>query len=226
MVLSYLFLVLYVISVAFYCSRSRRKPFLYDLLSKMSCSLLFVFTALSLQFEFPRGDSFWFSMMLTALLFSFLGDLFLVLRRHPRFKKASLFLMGGLCFLLTHCFLIVLYLKKTGFYPLSLLLAILLVSSAVFASRKMKLSFHQYKYLALLYSACISFMLCSSLFLLQRGITPLALCTITGSFLFLVSDCFLAFHYFSHVARQWIGVANSITYFGGQMLLAWSIAFI
>ena len=226
MVLPYILLVLFVIALAVYCSRSRRKPFSYELISKMSCSALFVLTALALRAEFPRGDSLWFTMMLAALLLSFLGDLFLVLRRHPAFKKNAFFLVGGLCFLLTHCCLCALYMIKAGFHPLSLLMTAAIVLFAAFMAKRVKLSFRSYKYLALIYSIVISFMLCCSVFLLQGGAVPLALCTVLGSLLFLISDCFLAFHYFSHTAREWIGTANAITYFCGQMLLAWSIAFV
>ena len=57
MVLPYILLVLFVIALAVYCSRSRRKPFSYELISKMSCSALFVLTALALRAEMCIRDS-------------------------------------------------------------------------------------------------------------------------------------------------------------------------
>ena len=207
-------------------SANTNKNRLLLLYAKMACSALFIVTAFVSRAYAPDGSRLWFGMMLTALFLSFAGDFFLALPNHGTGQKADWFLTGSSCFLCTHIVLIILYHFWGSFSFLAIILAVLLEGVSILAAKKAGLQFGRMAPVAIVYSGRVLFMVCNSFMLLFKSFSAFSLLVCIGSFLFLVSDCLLTYNHFSAKSRCWREFGNTITYFGGQFLLALSIALV
>ena len=150
---------------------------------------------------------------LTALVFSFLGDVLLM-------DKNNLFIYGIAAFLITqilYIFIIVKQMEKPSFFH-KYLYAFLFVNYVVFLLRLLKPNLGELFYPVLVYGITISvFGLVATLNYVTKRKTP-ALFLMLGAVLFLASDSMIALHKF-HDAKSFYPVAIMVTYVLAQYLI-------
>lgn len=180
------------------------------------------------------------SAMILALVFSWLGDLFL----HMWFHKIWT-VLGFLCFLTSHiCFIrayitginfMTVYFPEKPFYSIGEIIAIVIfVALFIFCMIKSKMNLKGLMKLPIvIYGIVIMTMLCKASVLgieaVKAGITPLsAVCAIAGAVFFVLSDFSISFLMFDkrHKKNFKLKLFNMYTYFAAEILLASLIFFI
>ncbi len=178
--------------------------------------------------------------MILALVFSWLGDLFL----HMWFHKIWTAL-GFVCFLTSHiCFIrayiigtnsLTVYFPEKPFYSVGEIIAIVLfVALFIFCMIKSKMNLKGLmKIPIIIYGIVIMTMLCKASVLgieaVSAGITPLcAVCATAGAVCFVLSDFSISFLMFDkkHKKNFKLKLFNMYTYFAAEILLASLIYFI
>lgn len=203
---------------------SRRKEPIRALWYKGAASLCFV--AVGLLGLVRSGDWDYAWKLAAALFLGFCGDELLAMRFIREGKHNLYFSLGAVAFSLGHILFIWAAIQRSGgFSPWSLLiLALLLLCSWLYARRKESHAGDMHIN-ALLYICLVCFMgavtcaaaaakpdLSSALFAL-------------GGLCFVVSDNILCAHYFGNDQRFLLNWLIHISYYGAQLLIAWSIFF-
>lgn len=186
--------------------------------------------------EFSEFDK----AMILALVFSWLGDLFL----HMWFHKIWTAL-GFICFLTSHICFIRAYIIGTNsltvaiperpFFSIGEIIAVVVfVALFIFCMIKSKMNLKGIMKLPIIvYGIVIMTMLCKASILgieaVKAGITPLVIvCAITGAVFFVMSDFSISFLMFDkrHKKNFKLKLFNMYTYFAAEILLASLIYFI
>lgn len=175
--------------------------------------------------------------MMTALVCSWLGDLFLHLWFHKIFTA-----IGFMGFLSAHIFFILAYLKgiavfspERGFFSIPEVIVVLIaISLFIVCIIKSKMNLKGIMKLPIvIYGIVIMTMLCKASLLgieaMTGGINPLfSVCAIAGAILFVLSDFSISFLMFDkrHKKNFKLKLFNMYTYFAAEVLLASLIYFI
>lgn len=166
---------------------------------------------IALVWRFGTRRFFYLWAVLVGLIFSLIGDVFLIV-------PEKFFVWGLLSFLFAHIFYCVAFLKAGAgkFNPLSLI-------AFVVGGIILKLNYagvpEALKIPVIVYAAAISLMLSFALNFYLTQKSPKALFALSGAFLFVVSDSILAFNKFTY---QFLTAKIFIlsTYFLAQWLIA------
>ena len=190
--------------------------------TKSIASLLFVAIAL-LSYIVAGTDARFFFLLLVAQVFAMAGDVLLVYGE----QKKAMFAAGLLSFLLTHIVLIVNFSTRAPFSLWDVLLWVALVGGCLLAHRPSGIKLGDMKLPALVYLCAISLMVSKAASLLYRGVFDLrgGLLAAVGAALFMASDVFLLLYDFRQPREKALRVANLITYYGGQALIALSVLY-
>ncbi len=186
--------------------------------------------------EFSEFDK----AMIIALVFSWLGDLFL----HMWFHKIWTAL-GFVCFLTSHiCFIrayiigtntFTVYFPEAPFYSTAEIIAVVIfVALFIICMIRSKMNLKGLMKLPIIiYGAVIMTMLCKASVLgieaLKYGVTPLCtVCAVAGAVFFVLSDFSISFLMFDkkHKKNFKLKLFNMYTYFAAEILLASLIYFI
>lgn len=160
------------------------------------------------------------TIIILALFFGFLGDVFLI-----KSKNSKFFIMGLLSFLIGHIFYIVELFKNINFknfyfiYLFSLLIPILI---SYFVYNKIKNYLGSFKAPVIIYIFIIATMLCLSIFYFLTNTTSLPLIAMLGAILFVLSDSILSISTFKGSFKR-DSFFIMITYIMAQFLLSYSL---
>ncbi|OPX50431.1 lysoplasmalogenase [Clostridium thermobutyricum] len=160
------------------------------------------------------------TIIILALFFGFLGDVFLI-----KSKNSKFFIMGLLSFLIGHIFYIVELFKNINFknfyfiYLFSLLIPILI---SYFVYNKIKNYLGSFKTPVIMYISIIATMLCLSIFYFLTNTTSLPLIAMLGAILFVLSDSILSISTFKGSFKR-DSFFIMITYIMAQFLLSYSL---
>lgn len=160
------------------------------------------------------------TIIILALFFGFLGDVFLI-----KSKNSKFFIMGLLSFLIGHIFYIVELFKNINFknfyfiYLFSLLIPILI---SYFVYNKIKNYLGSFKIPVIIYISIIATMLCLSIFYFLTNTTSLPLIAMLGAILFVLSDSILSISTFKGSFKR-DSFFIMITYIMAQFLLSYSL---
>lgn len=204
------------------------------LLSKALCSLIFVGTAITSQCFSEGGIRF--NTMLAAFICSFFGDVFLHV--YPKLGSEIVnYALGGISFLAGHVLYIVSFTNaERGFAFAENILVFQLAAAAVLCAvinilmRFFGLKLGKFSIPVAVYSFALMIMVVKAVtigFCMQKtgGIISSAAIGI-GAVLFAASDIVLASDFFTGGKDIKKKKANLILYYGGQMLLAFSLLWI
>lgn len=199
---------------------------------KMACSTLFVIAGICYYLHFHR-DGRNKSLDTTALLvlmglfFGWFGDLLLDL---ASLYGDMLFVVGIAAFAVNHIFFLIAFFRLYGFkipdIPVYLfILAVVFLFGIFVFKAEMK---DALLVPGIIYILIISLMLTKALSFLWSGSTANGMMTaeivlLIGAVLFFVSDSVLALAKFTATAPSYFGLINSITYFYGQLVMAYAI---
>ncbi len=163
--------------------------------------------------------------ILLALLFSFLGDIFLLLDK----LKQKYFILGLVSFAIGHIFYILTFLQSISNYNqfslfyLLFILPYLLIAKFIYI--KLNPYFSKYKLSIIIYGLILIMMSFTSL-LRFLDFTGLQLwLPFIGSILFIISDVILAFN-FLKIETKYSGAIIMFTYILAQLLIIMGIAVI
>lgn len=158
------------------------------------------------------------SLLITGLVFSWLGDMFLLFED----KQALFFIFGLVCFLTTHIFYIIYFLKFSA-SQISLIKKQPLLLIAVIGYGIALVSFlfphlGALKIPVIVYATVICTMLLCSLHIFYKVNSPARILYITGAAFFVVSDSLLALNKF-YQPFAYAGVCIMLTYCAAQYFI-------
>jgi len=158
----------------------------------------------------------WFVVL--AIIFSFLGDMFLI----P--KGIKWFSIGGVCFLLSHFFFILSYAEVTDFNKVPIfaiiLIAIAFITATVIIFTKLKKFLPKpLFYPMFFYLLCNGGMNSFALYRFISGINLASIITIIGAILFFISDTVLFFVRFNKNSIMKTHFLVMITYSLAELLI-------
>ena len=226
-------LVVYGALVAGYCFEKKfESKRLIRILSKMLCSAGFLTVAVlcGLESGFQK-EPLWSWGILSALVFSAVGDLLLALQKGEAGKKKfDRFTIGGMSFFWAHILFSAVFLRYQGFHWISAAASLALAGLQCWVLIRAKRPFDLFSVFSLIYLAALGFMAASGLWFFTR-ISPAEpslylVFTAVGAALFLVSDLLLCCKLFLNQKADWVNVGNTVTYFGGQLLFAMTIFYV
>ena len=226
--ITYIFVFLYFASLStlIYFTYTEKRNL--RLISKIITSLYFLFIAIS-SYLINNNNFNYFILIFFGLAFSFLGDIFLGIKHISKKMSTLLFLLGILCFSLTHIFFSIEFISLSALYLKDFIISsfLSLVLMSIIISNK-KIYLNNMFIPLLIYDFLISFMFCKSLSLISNPLisTISLILIISGTTLFIVSDFILAFIYFYKDCPKILKPLNSFSYYSGQLLLALSILYI
>lgn len=203
------------------------------LLSKTVASLFFVLTAFSASFTSHHGLSAK-SMVIIGLLCGLLGDIWLDLKVTYTNDIKSWLYSGFISFIAGHLFYLTAIMRISRMAPwiavFALLSGVCLGRFTISLEKNMKLNYGSYKRISFIYASVLYSTFTSSLFAcLYTGFQNTTLLFfLLGSLFFLVSDAILSTTYFGPKNREkpvWI-IANHVTYYAAQYLIASSLFFL
>ena len=200
----------------------------FRLISKIFCSLCFLLISITAYLNNPVNLTY-FYLIFIGLLFSFLGDIFLGIKKsEPKFNYI-LFMLGIISFSVTHIFYSICFINLSTFHIRDIIFAIFL-TFIIIASLKYnkKIDFRNLIIPCTVYGFLISFMVCKSISLISLTSTnTLALSLIiVGAILFIIPDYLLSFVMFYKNCPKSISRLNLLCYYVGQFLIALSILYI
>ena len=194
---------------------------------KIAASSVFIYTALFSYINNPTNFNY-FILVLIALIFAFLGDIFLALKAKPFEKLDNMFFLGLTSFVITHIFYSLAFISLGSLNIFIFILAILVALTLITFFKSIKnFSFKNWTTPSYIYIFAISFMLSNALGLIKCSLdkTPLLL-LIIGPLLLFISDFIISFIFFFEKPSKILGPINLITYYLGQILIALSILYI
>ncbi len=227
-------LMVYAICVAIYCFRKKFGAYRpIRILSKALCSAGFLLIAVVCGIEsgFQKAP-LWSWGIFSALIFSALGDFFLVLQKGEAGKKSfDFFTLGGISFFLAHVVFSAVFVSHHGFHWITVVVALALAGIQLGTLNRTKRRFDIFSIFSLIYLAALGFMAANGLLffadiLSAVSSSPYSFCVATGAVLFLISDLLLCYKLFLNGKAEWTDVGNTITYFGGQALFAITLLYV
>jgi uncharacterized membrane protein YhhN len=192
----------------------------HEKITKTATSVMFFITGV-LSMVLTRSFSFSSIFMCIGLFFSIFGDFFLIKQlkiKHSFMIGVSFFLLAQISYITA--FTSVIPLKWFDFAVFGII-----EGSALLVYRLMNFDAKSLKLPLLIYSSSLCFMAIkavSFIFVRPFGIYH-ALVVATGGILFLISDAILGYSIFSNRNSLKARLTNLLTYYFGQILLAFSI---
>lgn len=198
------------------------------LILKMCGSSVFIYTAILSYINNPTNLNY-FILIFIALIFSFLGDVFLALKSKPLEKLDTMFLLGLTSFVITHILYSSAFITLGSLNIFIFILAVLVSLTLITFFKSLKnFSFKNGTIPSYIYIFAISFMFCNALGLIKCNLNKTSLLLlIIGPLLLFISDFIIAFIFFlKNSPKLLLGSINLITYYLGQILIALSILYI
>lgn len=216
--------VLSLIQMPVYCFYKLKGKGRAYTISKCAGSLIFVLTALgSLFFSVPDAYSV---LIIAAMLLSAAGDYLLSRTASHRLK------IGGCTFAAAHICFIASFIYAAGFNWLSIPVVLALFAVELLAAKLLKLKSRGVGTEMSVYIIIVSAMAVSAVFMLVSDElrVPMSaaarIMTMLGSVMFLVSDLFwMTYGMIFSSAKASLKIANVLTYFPAQMLIAGALLF-
>ena len=203
---------------------SRRKEPMRAMFYKGLASLCFLAVGLLGLLRLGDWDYGWKAV--AGLFLGFCGDELLAMRFIREKKHDLYFSLGAVAFSLGHVLFIWAAIQRTGRFSLLTLavLALLLLCSGLYARRKESnagdMHLNAVMYICLV--CCMGAVTCGAA--LARPDLSSALFAL-GGLGFVVSDNILCAHYFGNDSRFLLNWLIHISYYGAQLLIAWSVFF-
>lgn len=203
---------------------TRRGQALGAMFFKGAASLCFVAVGLLGLLRLGDWDYGW--KALAGLILGFCGDELLAMRFIREEKHDLYFSLGATSFAFGHVLFIWAAIERAGRFSLWALpiLALLLLCSGLYARKKESHAgdMHLNAVLYICLVCCMGAVACAAA-LVRPGLSP-ALFAL-GGLGFVVSDNILCAHYFGNDRRFLLNWLIHISYYGAQLLIAWSIFF-
>lgn len=203
---------------------SRRREALRALFYKGAASLCFV--AVGLLGLLRLGDLDYGWKALAGLILGFLGDELLAMRFIREEKHDLYFSLGATSFAFGHVLFIWAAIERAGRFSLWALpiLAFLLLCSGLYARKKEShagdMHINAVAYISLV--CCMGAVTCAAA-IVRTDLSSVLFAL--GGLGFVVSDNILCAHYFGKDGRFLLNWLIHISYYGAQLLIAWSIFF-
>ncbi len=197
------------------------------LVSKICGSSIFIYTAIFSYINNSTNFNY-FILIFIALIFSFLGDVFLALKSKPLEKLDTMFFLGLTSFVITHIFYSSAFITLGSLNIFILILAVLVSLTLIIFFKSLKnFSFKNWIIPSYIYIFAISFMFCNALGLIKCNLNKTSLLLlIVGPLLLFISDFIISFILFFKNSHKLLRPINLITYYLGQILIALSIFYI
>ncbi len=219
--------ILYTVSLAWYVRRSLCDDFAAQLALKTITSCLFILIAYACYTQ-ARGSRAYFLLMLSALISSLIGDVFIQMQRRTGAFTRYAFLCGGMAFFAAHLLFAWAFSLMAGFEWIdgAVLVALLVAMLCIF--RALHLEFGKLRPLCILYAAAILLMFTKALSVWYTGGEAIAVLLVCGGALFVASDTMLALKNFHPRYRHNapLALAVTFTYYTAQLLFALSILYV
>lgn len=165
---------------------------------------------------------------MAGLVAGLIGDLTLALRPlRPKEEDKKIIVMGIIPFAIGHLFYLAGLLLQGDLSWVAIVLPIAMTSLIVIMSIKLKYEMGIARYPTYVYATLIFMMVGQAIglaFLLSFNMYSLLL--LIGAILFAVSDLLLAPIYFSGNKSYYLVALNLLTYYGAQVLIAYSLCFL
>ena len=226
------FLAAAVIIALIFTIRRGTKTDAVSLLLKTIASLLFILLGLTGCFFSSLPVPMLALFMVFGLVCGLVGDVFLDLKYvYPQDETLHTFTGFG-AFMLGHCFytlfLFLNYEIKTAHFLISIAAGILLAIVIYATPKLMKLDYGKYRIISSVYAGLLVFVTVYALLLeVAAGHSVSKLLFFIGIVLFLLSDLILSQIYFGeNKGTTGNKIANHLTYYLGQILIAASIWFL
>ena len=228
MLLYYTNLILFLLSLfilIYFTYRSKGK---YKIVLKTITSLLFVSIGI-ISHLYSQGDFYYFMLIIAALIFSLLGDIFLALKISNNNRLNSNFLYGLISFSIAHLMYVFAFIFLSSFSILDPVIAFVLAFLTIIILK----SNNSIDFKNMLMPVCIY-----SFVILMMGLESFKLALLTsingtasyfllvGALLFIISDIILAFILFYKKSSKILPGVNLITYYIGQLFLASTLLFL
>jgi len=226
-----------IAALVLYLREKMRKPSIRTALMKNLVSIFFLFTAVAGLYETTRQGcvaSYGYLILLGAF-FGILGDVWLAFKYVYRAQATMFTFVGMASFGIGHIFYLAAMAAGygNGLSPMYLLLpmigGVILGFLAILLEKRMGMNFGKLKPLAGLYVTVITATtFTAASFAIAYGFAVMTMNLMFAAMvLFLISDSILAQTYFKTKERTFgMLLANYLTYYGAQFLIAWSIFFL
>lgn len=188
----------------------------YRIISKSATSFIFILLYLCAANSINL-------FMLAAVIFCFLGDVFLALQKN---NQKTHMLHGIAAFLLAHIMYIAVMQRYVSFHFIQILWSMIGVLILKFITSQLKIELGKKKTMIYIYTFIIFLMnsLAISTFITQSNMFGYLLGI--GGTLFVLSDMILLFLYFKYKNNLPLQISNSMTYYTAQYLMVISFMFI
>lgn len=222
--------VLAVITAAFAisCVLLRRKNRSFEgMVCKFMASFGFISVAIIGYCAKPH-NTLYFCIVCFALMFGFCGDVLLGIKEVAPQFKSRLVVLGMLYFAIGHIFYLFAFVHTAGFNAVPLTVGIFAAVFAFFMVKALKMKADgKMRIIMSLYYGVLLYQAAAAGFLLYKRPCTATIIAFVGAVLFVMSDTFLSFLYFTPVKRKnvWVTLELS-TYYSAQILLAMSVALI
>lgn len=220
--------ILAVITAAFAvsCVLLRRKNKSFEgMVCKFMASFGFISVAIIGYCANPH-NTLYFCIVCFALMFGFCGDVLLGIKEVAPQFKSRLVVLGMLCFAVGHLFYLFAFVHTAGFNVIPLAIGIFAALFAFVMIRVIKMKANgKMRIIMSIYYGVLLYQASAAGFLWYKQPSSAALSAFVGAVLFVMSDTFLSFLYFTPVKRKnvWVTLELS-TYYPAQILLAMSVA--
>lgn len=193
------------------------------LLAKCCTSALFVVLAIVIKYRFALGGQY-FTVILLALVFSFLGDVFLGLSNVERIKHNRVFIpLGFSFFFVAQCFYVIAFtfISQVPFSFLHVLIPIVGIALSLTILLTLKVKDKLRFILVCVYTVAMAGMLSASFaYALHYGFDSKSIIILSGGIVFAISDYTLLFKYFYTGKKKLAFVTiTTITYYAAQLLM-------
>ena len=177
-------------------------------------------------FAFLRGGLNWsyWGWIMAGLFFGLAGDLLITLDKIWRRGKQLSLLLGMSAFLVGHIAYVAAFSQLVPFQLFDAVTAFILLVAEILLAGRLKFRFGSFSIPGVFYAASITLMLVKALSVLeQMGYTGQSFCVIAGAVLFFISDVLIVYILFKGKSAFVYKLANLLTYYLAQLLLAGSL---
>jgi uncharacterized membrane protein YhhN len=167
----------------------------------------------------------YFCFILAGLVMGLVGDVTLDLKlAYPQDNDIYTY-TGMSSFAIGHIFYLIALIMYWGFNGWAIgaaaVIAVIVISTSIFV---MKFNFGKFLIPAIIYSFLLSYMTCQAFYAgIKDSFTTASILLLIGGILFLVSDAILSMSYFGGKNNRILIIANHVTYYAAQFLIAFSI---
>ena len=214
------FIIVYLAALACYLYTRNSGRIIHRAINKYLMATMYLVLAITMTLK-KYGFTSWHTLFMAALIFAWLGDVFLVFDFG---RGGDFFLAGNICFILYEQIVMLTNGRKWTDFLWTFPVAAVLLGSFIISCQKWPKIFKMGKmrWPMTLYLSTI----------ITHGMTGLAMALLLpgtnwmvmgiGSVLFMISDMILTSYKFVFDNNVWLVRANSLTYFTGLLLIALS----